>query len=76
MFCRDQEKINGVVMKNIYRKIARKIFMNAFHDELVEINQDIRQASKNRDMNDVNRLTILGEVIGKINVLEKLDLLS
>jgi hypothetical protein len=63
-------------MKNIYRKIARKIFMNAFHDELVEINQDIRQASKNRDMNDVNRLTILGEVIGKINVLEKLDLLS
>jgi len=27
-------------------------------------------------MNDVNRLTILGEVIGKINVLEKLDLLS
>jgi hypothetical protein len=63
-------------MKNIYKKIARKIFMNAFHDELVEINQDIRQASKNRDMNDVNRLTILGEVIGKINVLEKLDLLS
>jgi hypothetical protein len=63
-------------MKNLYKKIARSMFMNAFHDELVGINEDIRQASKNRDMNDVNRLTILGEVIGKINVLEKLDLLS
>ena len=63
-------------MKNLYKKIARSIFMHAYHDELVGINQDIRQASKNRDMNDVNMLTILGEVIGKINVLEKLDLLS
>jgi hypothetical protein len=63
-------------MKNLYKKIARAIFMNAFNDELVEISQDIRKSSANRDTDDVNRLTILGEVIGKINVLEKLDLLS
>ena len=64
-------------MKNIYKKIARKIFMHAYHDELCEIGGDIRKSSDMLAINpSIDVLSELNKSLGKLEVLEKLDLLS
>ncbi len=62
-------------MKNIYKKIARKIFMCAYHDELCEIGGDIRKSDILAINPSIDVLSELNKSLGKLEVLEKLDLL-
>lgn len=62
-------------MKNIYKKIARKIFMHAYYNELCEIGCDIR----NLELKILFSISVPSEVdksLGKLEALDKLDLLS
>ncbi len=64
-------------MKNIYKKIARKIFMNAFYEELSSISTDIRQSNTNwRNITVLKSYAIEYKTIGRMDVLKRLDLLS
>ena len=61
-------------MKRLYRKIARAMFMNAYHDELCDIAKDLRNSKDiGISLEDYKKCNM---VIGKIDILEKLDLLS
>lgn len=65
------------MMKNLYKKVARKIFMCAYYDELCEISGDIKETEKLIiDASSINVLSELNKSLGKLEVLEKLDLLS
>jgi hypothetical protein len=64
-------------MKNIYKKIARKIFINAFYEELSSISTDIRQSNTNwRNITVLKSYAIEYKTIGRMDVLKRLDLLS
>ena len=64
-------------MKNIYKKIARKIFMRAFYEELSSISTDIRQSNTNwRNITVLKSYAIEYKTIGRMDVLKRLDLLS
>lgn len=62
-------------MKNLYKKIARAIFMHAFYDELVEIGKEIKTV-KSKIVVSSDDYSKVSRAIGKLEVLEKLDLLS
>lgn len=64
-------------MKNIYKKIAIKIFIHAFYEELSSISTDIRQSNTNwRNITVLKSYAIEYKTIGRMDVLKRLDLLS
>lgn len=63
------------MMKNIYKNIARKMFMHAYYDELVEIGKEIKTV-KSKIVVSADDYSKVSRAIGKLEVLEKLDLLS
>lgn len=63
-------------MKNIYKKIARKIFMHAFFDELVDISTDIVDVEKHIVKSDLAKsYAVTNKALGQLDVLKRLDLL-
>ena len=62
-------------MKNLYKKIARAIFMHAYDDELCEIEKDIRIVELKVTLS-VNGYAEVHKAIGKLETLGKLDLIS
>ena len=62
-------------MKNLYKKIARAIFAHAFHDELVDIGKEIKTV-ESKIVVSADDYSKVSRAIGKLEVLEKLDLLS
>lgn len=64
-------------MKNIYKKIARKIFMHAFNNELVKIGKEIRQEEELIIAYDLDSYhAMINKTLGKLDILKRLDLLS